>query len=113
MLNFNNKTPNLEQEHLYFTDASYRKDTWGWKYAGIGIYNYETNLELAIQLQWNNLNEERMNNATAELYAIFTTLKMINQLQEEGRVESNKCKILSDSEYSVKTINQYFYSWIR
>ena len=67
---------------------------------------------MPITLKWESTEVWRINNATAELMAIRMAAKLIEEMTKIQTEFKGKCVIKSDSEYAVKSINEWIHTWI-
>jgi len=95
-----------------FTDGSFKNTRHG-KECGYSIY-FPNNEYKSIS---RSFNYEPLTNNRAELYAILKAIILCNMIKQ-NRLENDEgdvtqLNIYSDSEYSVKTLNIWYKSWIK
>ena len=89
-----------------YTDGSFKKKN-GKILCGYGIY-FPNEEYKSISRKFTH---EPITNNRAELYAILKSILIGNIINEKTKI--NGINIYSDSEYSVKTINVWYKSWIK
>lgn len=103
---------NLPTEITAYTDGSLMRKGKN-IFCGYGIY-FLDNVYKSISRKFTH---EPITNNRAELYAILKTIIITNIIDNKRRLTNspriNKLTIYSDSEYSVKTYNEWLPKWLK
>ena len=89
-----------------YTDGSFSRKK-NKIHCGYGVFFPNEEIENVSE----NFNIEPITNNRAELYAIYIAMKKTYYYNKKNKI--NNVYIYSDSEYSVKTINMWYFTWIK